>query len=135
MQAAEVFSAVNYLQPMEELPVFYSERQQDNNLKLSSHEIRVTNARRVNPDPSLDRLGFMLTNHSTAVTDFTDAQSVRSIYRGEIADLIRGVTRAPLVVASVNGVVRWSERRGDADRWRVAPRTRFGPKMSPPAWP
>jgi hypothetical protein len=113
MPAPEVISAVNYLEPMEELPVFYSERQQDNNLKLSRHEIRVTNARRLNPQPSLDRLGFMLTSHVSAVADFTDAQCVRSVYRAEIADLIGGITGAPLVVATVNGVVRWSERRGD----------------------
>jgi len=113
MQAPEVISAVNYLDPMEELPVFYSERQQDNNLKLSSHEIRVTNARHVDPEPSLDRQGFMLTNHVTAVTDFTDAQSVGRVYRGEIGELIRGITGAPLVVVTARGVVRWSERRGD----------------------
>jgi hypothetical protein len=113
MQAPEVISAVNYLEPMEELPVFYSERQQDNNLKLASHEIRVANARHLNPAPSLDSLGFMLTSHTSAVADFTDAQGVRSVYRGEIADLIGGITGAPLVVATVNGVVRWSERRAD----------------------
>lgn len=113
MPAPEVISAVNYLEPMEELPVFYSERQQDNNLKLSRHEIRVTNARHLNPQPSLDRLGFMLTSHVSAVANFTDAQCVRSVYRTEIADLICGTTGAPLVVATVNGVVRWSERRGD----------------------
>lgn len=93
--------------------MFYSERQQDNNLKLASHEIRVTNARRLRPQPSLERSGFMLTSHLSAVPDFTDAQGVRRIYREEIAELIGGITGAPLVVATVSGVVRWSERRGD----------------------
>jgi hypothetical protein len=113
MQPPEVISAVNYLEPMDELPVFYSERQQDNNLKLSSHEIRVTDARQLDPEPSLDRQGFMLANHVTAVTDFTDAQSVGRVYRGEIGELIRGITGAPLVVVTARGVLRWSERRGD----------------------
>jgi hypothetical protein len=113
MQAAGVISAVNYLEPMAELPVFYSERQQDNNLKLASHEIRVTNARRVQPQPSLDGLGFMLTQHGSAVADFTDAQSVDRIYRGEVAELIGGITGAPLVIVTPRGVLRWSERRAD----------------------
>jgi hypothetical protein len=113
MQEVELISAVNYLQPMAELPVFYSERHQDNNLKLASHQIHVTNARFVDPQPSLDGLGFMLTGHVSAVTDFTDAQCVRRVYRGEIAELIRGETGAPLVVATAAGVVRWSEQRGD----------------------
>lgn len=71
MQDSEVRSAVNYLQHMEELPVFYSERQQDNNLKLASHEIRVTNARRLRQEPSLDDMGFTLARHASTVRDFT----------------------------------------------------------------
>lgn len=113
MQDSDVSSAVNYLEHMEEPPVFFSERYQNNNLKLSSHQIRVTNARRLSREPSLDRLGFMLTNHLSSVADFTDAENVRRVYRGEIADLIRGITGAPLVVVTAGGVVRWSERRGD----------------------
>ncbi|HEX3836382.1 MAG TPA: CmcJ/NvfI family oxidoreductase [Steroidobacteraceae bacterium] len=117
MQAPGVISAVNYLQHMEELPVFYSERHQDNNLKLSSHQIHVTNARRVHPEPSVDGLGFVLTKHTSAVTDFTDAISVDRVYRGELAELIRGITAAPLVIVTPRGVVRWSERHGNTSRF------------------
>jgi hypothetical protein len=111
--APSVTSCVNYLEHMEELPVFYSERQQDNNLKLASHEVRVTDARNLEQPPSLDRYGFMLTKHSSAVADFTDADSVRAKYRSEVVELIRAVTGAALVIANPSGVIRWSERRAD----------------------
>ena len=42
-----VESTVNYLDEMDELPVFYADKHQDNNLKLSAHRIVVHDARPV----------------------------------------------------------------------------------------
>ena len=109
----DVLTAVNYLQRMEDLPVFFSEQQQNNNLRLDSHNIRVSDARQLRQAPSLDAAGFMLADHVSAVTDFTDVERVNRVYREEIAELIRAVTGAPMVVVTPRGVVRWSERRGD----------------------
>ena len=109
----DVLTAVNYLQHMEELPVFFSEQQQNNNLRLDTRNIRVSDARQLRRAPSLDATGFMLADHVSAVTDFTDVERVNRVYREEIADLIRAITGAPRVVVTPRGVVRWSERRGD----------------------
>jgi hypothetical protein len=109
----DVLTSVNYLQHMEDLPMFFSEQQQNNNLRLDCHNVRVSDARQLRRGPSLDTMGFMLATHMSAVTDFTDVERVGRVYRDEVAELIRAVTGAPMVVVTPRGVVRWSERRGD----------------------
>ena len=65
-----VESTVNYLDDMDELPVFYAQKIRDNNLKLATHRIEVHDARPVQSRLSLDREGFRLVEHRTAMREF-----------------------------------------------------------------
>ena len=107
-----VSSTVNYLGDMDAFPVFYSENYQNNNLNLVEHRIAVHDARPVVAQLALEEGGFVLVDHRTAVTDFTDAEQVASIYMPEITALVRELTGAPKVVTT-RAVLRWSERAGD----------------------
>ncbi|HKE45149.1 MAG TPA: CmcJ/NvfI family oxidoreductase [Steroidobacteraceae bacterium] len=103
-----VESTVNYLDEMDELPVFYADKQRDNNLKLSTHRITVRDARSVRERLSLEHEGFRLVDCPTAVKDFRDADAVQKVYRPETERLIASLTGAPLVLAT-GVVLRWSE--------------------------
>jgi len=111
-----VVASLNYLEPMSELPVFYSEKHHLNNLRLKAREVSVTDARQLAAAPALERCGFMLAKHASRVASFSDAASLDGIYRGEIEELIRGITGAPKVVVT-RGVLRWSETAGDTTRF------------------
>jgi hypothetical protein len=103
-----VESSVNYLDEMDELPVFYAQKQ-ENNLKLSAHRITVTNARALDPEPTLTRDGFRLFHQPTAVVNFRDTDEVMRVYRPEIERLIAGVTGARKVLVT-GPVLRFGER-------------------------
>jgi len=61
-------------------------------------------------DSRLDREGFALVRHSSAVADFADSEQVARMHPPEIADLIKSVTGADLVVVTGTGVLRFAER-------------------------
>ena len=94
-----VEAEINYLGPMDSLPYFYAKDHDRDNLVLEPHRVEIVDARQVEPAPSLDREGFTLVPHATAVGDFTDRTAVDAIYPAEIEDLIRLVTGADHVVA------------------------------------
>ena len=108
-----VESSVNYLDDMDELPIFYSEKIRDNNLKLSTHRIEVRDVRAVNNSLSLDREGFRLVPHPTAMRDFRDTEAVQRVYRPEVEELISTITGARKVLAT-GAVLRWSERSAES---------------------
>lgn len=104
-----VESGVNYLGDMDEMPVFYAENYRSDNLNLIEHRISVHNARSIQNALELERDGFVLTDHTTAVRDFRDADKVQRRYVPEIEELIRDITGAPKVLVT-GTVLRWGER-------------------------
>ena len=59
---------------------------------------------------SLDREGFALVPHRSAVTDFADAAEVARLHPAEIAALVKQVSGADSVVVAGTGVLRFAER-------------------------
>ncbi|HZF26796.1 MAG TPA: CmcJ/NvfI family oxidoreductase [Steroidobacteraceae bacterium] len=108
-RCAAVESTVNYLDDMDELPVFYADKVRDNNLKLSTHRITVRDARPISEGLSLDREGFRLVDCPTATRNFRDADEVQRVYRPETERLIADLTGARKVLAT-GVVLRWGER-------------------------
>lgn len=62
----------------------------------------------------LDREGFQIVPHRSAVKDFANREEVARIHPGEIEDLVRQVTGADRVIVSSPGLLRFSERSGKA---------------------
>ncbi len=58
----------------------------------------IKNGRKLTPPPSLDREGFALTRHATAVRDFYDEDEVKSVYYPEMGRLVKAATGAEHVL-------------------------------------
>ena len=60
--------------------------------------MRITDARTVEPAPTLDTAGFELYQHRSAIKDFYDDDSVRNRYYAEVIELLKDATGALDVV-------------------------------------
>ena len=64
------------------------------NAKQTKRIIKIHDARARIHDISLDREGISFTKHETEVTNFYDAEEVRTVYYPEVASLVRKMTGA-----------------------------------------
>jgi hypothetical protein len=95
-----VKAAVNYvdrdcLASLGEKPKFLSNGRPNFTMRAAEMEIR--DARQFRAELSLDRQGFMLLDHQSAVIDFADIDARRRLYASEIECLIRNLTGATAV--------------------------------------
>ena len=67
----------------------------------------IRDGRPVSDQFTLDRNGFEITGHASAVTDFTDREEVERVYPGEVAEFVRSRTGADRV-ATLGWVLRRS---------------------------
>ena len=105
-----VEAEINYLGPMDSLPYFYAKDHARDNLALAPHRVEIADARQAEPPPSLEREGFTLVAHRSAVSDFEDAAQTSTLYPAEVEALIRELTGADHVVAR-GTVLRFSQQR------------------------
>jgi len=93
-------ATVNYLAAMAERPFFFQYEPPPGtpwrNTKGDRRTMTIGDARRLDPPPSLDRAGFALVRHRTAVADLWAEQAP---YYREIEALVRAATGAARVVA------------------------------------
>ncbi|HXX49400.1 MAG TPA: CmcJ/NvfI family oxidoreductase [Myxococcota bacterium] len=66
--------------------------------KPDARAVRIADARKLPEPATLDREGFALVPHATAVRDFLDDAELRAVYEREVEALIRSVTGAEKVV-------------------------------------
>ncbi len=78
------------------------------------HPVPIRDGRAIVDRSSLDREGFELRSHRTAVSNFYDAAEVRAIYYPEVERLVTAVTGATRAVAFEHDV-RCAPRRGVGD--------------------
>ncbi len=64
-----------------------------------AYQVPVRNGRPVADQFALDRNGFELVAHASAVRDFTDRDEVERVYPGEVAEFVRSRTGADRVAA------------------------------------
>jgi hypothetical protein len=73
------------------------------------YQVPIGNGRPVAGQFTLDRHGFAIIRHPSAVTDFTDRAEVDRVYVAEVADFVRSFTGADRVAA-----LGWTLRRSAA---------------------
>jgi len=78
--------------------------------------VRVASGRGREAEFTLDRSGFALVTHGSAVTDFADASRLNGLYTHEAATLVRDLTGADEVVS-----LGWMLRRAAPDRSGALP--------------
>ncbi len=106
MTATELDSIVaplNFLVPMTEKPVGYNyEPPPGTPLRTGGnieYQVRIRDARPMIDRLSLDKEGFVLLHHQTAVTNFYDKEQIKSIYYPECERVMQQATGAVRVVA------------------------------------
>jgi hypothetical protein len=97
-----VTAALKYLVDTGERPVTRMAESGDEESQCSGtyapYDVRIHNARALAPAATLDREGFELRRHDTAVEDFYDDEEVRAVYYPEMECFVRRVTGATRVV-------------------------------------
>ena len=98
-----ITAPLNFLIPMAEKPVAYNydpppgtPLRTGKNIEL---QVPIRNARPLVDQLSLDREGFVLLHHQTAVTNFYDEDQIRSVYYPECERVMKEATGAARVVA------------------------------------
>ncbi|MEA2625522.1 MAG: hypothetical protein QOD06_1567, partial [Candidatus Binatota bacterium] len=98
-----VESTLNYLADTGERPFFYQYEppagEPVRNTRGDRRVVAIADARDLAPEATLDREGFGLVPHATAVEDVRDSAAVRGGYYPEIEALVKQVTGATRVVA------------------------------------
>lgn len=95
--AATVEGALNYIVPGNDKPQSYITKPGEPTVRRSEYARRafaIRNARGRAEPPSLDREGFALAPHDSAVRDFYDAAEVERVYYPEMAELVKRATGA-----------------------------------------
>lgn len=120
-----VEATVNYLGDMTEQPVFNVVDFSKTNIKLRPETVRITDARALETAPSLDTEGFALVSHKSALSNFRDSDELERVYLPEIADLIKAVTGASVVISSPGPIARYADRKDEAAAKGTADAARF----------
>jgi hypothetical protein len=107
---------VNYTGTMSERPRYYANDHSRDVLALDEHTIQIEDARCRTVAPSLEREGFALVIHTSAVKDFRDATEVARLHPQEIVQLVSQVAGADRIVVSSPGVLRFSEKSAESGR-------------------
>ena len=98
-----VVAPLNFLIPMAEKPVAYNYEPPPGvparTGKSEEHRVRIRDARPLIGRLSLDKEGFVLLHHRTAVKNFYDEDEITSVYYPECERVIKEATGAARVVA------------------------------------
>ena len=109
-----VTGRINYLGPMSERPRYYANDSSRDVLVLEETAVQIRDVRAAASPPSIDREGFMLTPHVSAVSDFRDQAEVARVHPAEIEALLLKITGADRVAVSGPGVLRFGEKSKDS---------------------
>jgi hypothetical protein len=108
-----VRGVVNYTGAMRERARFYAVDHSRDNLVLEPTTVPIEDARDMDDKPRLDREGFTLVPHASAVSNFRDAAEVARVNGPEVERLIVALTGADIAVCNSPGVLRFGERSPD----------------------
>jgi hypothetical protein len=114
--SADVRAALTFITPSDAKPVFYSSALTGGAPQVlfdtERHTVLIQDMRPLADALALEREGFELLRHETAVTDLYDDDAIEQVYYPEIEALLRGVTGATRVV--VFDATRRSDGSGGA---------------------
>src|SRR5690606_16164586 len=104
-------ASIGYSRRTERMPFFYANAHEKDFVPLAPAEVTIRDARGL--DCALDREGFTLVAHRSAVADLTDLKAVAEAHRDEIAALLQRVTGCDHVAMTPMGILRFSEKLGE----------------------
>jgi len=110
---SDVEGRINYLGDMPVRPRFYAVDYSRDNLVLRGEAVPIRDARPLQGQCSLDREGFTLQPHRSAMVDFRDQEKVEQVYLPEIERFMLDLTGAAKIVMTGGAVLRFGERSPD----------------------
>ncbi len=93
-------------------PYYYANAHEKDAIDFDLRPMPIHDARALGAQ--IDREGFQLVSHASAVSDWTDRDEVFAVHRDEVAALIQAATGADQVHVTAPGILRYSERSGRA---------------------
>jgi hypothetical protein len=105
-----VTSAVNYVSETPHRPRYHANDSSRDTIVITTTTVSIEDARDSDDPPRLDREGFELVDHVSAISDFRDREEVTRVHPDEIRELLLRVSGADEVVISGPGVLRFGER-------------------------
>jgi len=105
-------ATIRYVVPGEK-SVFYAADRARSYWPPEEHRMHIENMRPHAGELSIDRNGFVLLRHPTAVQNFYDADEVRRVYHEEVAQLVKRLIGAEKVIAF--GEVARTDESGGGD--------------------
>ena len=94
-----VEGGINYLTRIPEKPAFYVRPSTPKpRPEQIQHAMPIHNARTLSEEMSLDTHGMLLRQHKTDISNFYDAQEVKSVYYPEVEQLVKHMTGAEKVL-------------------------------------
>lgn len=93
-------------------PRYYANAHERDEVEIAPVPMAMTDARDLST--CVDREGFQLVSHTSAVTDFADREQVSRIHMHEIEELVQAQTKADFVHVGAPGLLRFSEKSGKA---------------------
>lgn len=110
-----VETTLSYMAAMAEKPFYYYGPPPPGvnwrNNRGDPRQVAVEDARRLEPPASLDREGFELVQHRSAVPDLRDESAIRQRYYPEVAELVAKASGAGRVLAFDHNLRSGAERR------------------------
>lgn len=120
-----VIGSVNYVADMAQRPRYYANDHSRDVLALDPRSVAITDARGRDTAPALDREGFQIVPHHSAVADFKNPAETGSVYSREIERLLLTLTGATRVVVNGPGVLRFAEKSAEARQFNNSSPARF----------
>jgi hypothetical protein len=117
-------AVVNYLARMVVRPRYHANDSSRDVLDLDPRTMPIADLRDAAEPPTLDREGFQLVPHASAVTDW-QAQAGSDLYRQEVHDLILALSGADAVVTTSAGILRFSEKSAKSGKLDNSKPARF----------
>jgi len=112
-QIDEVEAEIKYLLPTSLVNRrFWAPGAEMNTGLYAPFPVVIHNARQREGDFSLDEHGFCISRHRSALSDFTDAEKVRTVYAAEVAQVTSALTGADFVIP-MGAQLRTSGKTGD----------------------
>ncbi len=109
-KGGNIRAEIGYTRETGKQPYFYANAHEKDYVPLAPVEMEIRDARAL--DCTLDREGFTLVQHESALADLTDMDAVAKEHSLEIAELLKQVTGADHVAMTPGGILRYSERSG-----------------------
>lgn len=109
-----VVAPIAYCERMTVRPRFHANDTSRDVMSVRPRPMTIADARSWTVPPDLDREGFRLVSHRSAVKDFRDEAEVAEVHNAEIRQLLLQATGADEVVITGRAVLRFSEASGRA---------------------